>query len=443
MAEEGTSPIRILKYGREELTIPAEFEGASVVVPPEPGGITDLTNELRAAFGDPVSGPPLREFVAPGDTVTIVVSDTTRPAPTSDILPVLLEEVSHAGRAQILVALGLHRKLSEAELEGLLGPQVASSLPVLQHDPNLARELIFLGRTRFGTEVQLSCHLLPEFTYRPEEEPEETPLKVVLTGTISPHYFFGFSGGRKSILPGCTSARAITQNHSLMLGPEGERVPGCRAGNLAGNPCHADSLEAARLVPHTFVVNTIHGGESDVAAIVTGELDQAHLRGCAFYLDNCTVELEEQFDVVVASCGGYPRDVNFIQSHKAIEYAFGAVKPGGSLVLAARCSEGFGHEEFFKWFRFKEPGELYGALAKDYHVYGQTAYATLWKAKKVDIVLVSGLNPDEVRQMYITAARDLKEAASLVKAKYGGGFTACIMPYAADTLIRDEALALQ
>lgn len=444
MSEEGTSPVRTLKYGREEVAIPALFEGVRFIAPPEPEGIADLSGELHAVLGNPISSPPLREFVAPGDMVTLVVSDITRSAPTSDILPILLEEISHAGQVRILVALGLHRKLDDAELGALLGPEVASSVPVFQHDPTSDGRLIFLGRTRFGTEVQLSRFLLPESTYQPDEEgSEESGLKVVLTGAIKGHYFFGFSGGRKSILPGCASAHSIVQNHLLMLGPDGERVPGCRSGNLAGNPCHADSLDAARLVPNTFVVNTVQTAGNRVCAVVAGDLEQAHLRGCAFYLEKCAEELEERFDVVLASCGGYPRDINFIQGHKAIEHAFRAVKPGGTLVLAARCDEGFGHEEFLEWFRYKEPNDMYEALAKGGHAYGQTAYAALWKAKKVDIVLLSGLNSDDVRRMRITPVGSLDEAADMVRAKYGADFSACVMPCASETLIRDESLKLR
>jgi nickel-dependent lactate racemase len=444
MEYEDTPSVDTLMYGRGKLPIPGELAGARVVAPPDVAAVPDVAAELKAALGRPVGAPPLCEFVREGDLVTIVVSDITRPAATREMLPVILEEVSHAGEVRIVVALGLHRRLEKGELGSLLGEKAAGSLPVFQHDPRERSRLIFLGRTRCGTEVHLSRFLLPEHTYRSEVNADEgAPLKVVLTGTISPHYFYGFSGGRKSILPGCASEHSIRQNHSLVLGPGGERVRECRAGNLAGNLCHLDSLEAARMIPGVFMVNTVHAGAAGVVSVVAGGLEEAHLQGCRFYLDNCAVELHERFDVVVGSCGGYPMDLNFIQSHKAIEYAFGAVKPGGTLVLAAECAEGFGSEGFFKWFRHKELSGFYKALQEDYEVYGQTAYATLWKAKKIDIVLVSSLNPDDVREMSITPARDLAEAAQFVKAKHGGDFSACIMPYAADTLIKDETLKLE
>ncbi len=433
----------LLRYGRGEVRIPDEFAGAHIAAPPDLPGIRDIPEQLRQLLGNPVSSPPLREFVEPGDAVTLVTSDIARPGATSEILPVILEEISHAAQVRILIALGLHRKLKKNELGILLGEKVVESCPVFQHDAKAQTRIIFLGRTRCGTEVQLSRFVLPEEVYRSQEGKGEQGLKVILTGTIAPHYFFGFSGGRKSILPGCASAHSIRQNHFLALGPDGERVPECRAGNLAGNPCHLDSVEAARMVGEVFVVNTVHAGGAGCVSLVAGELEKAHAQGCSYYLENCSVALDERFDVVLAGCGGYPRDMNFIQSHKALEYAFHAVKPGGTLILAAECSEGFGSNDFFKWFRYGELSDFYNALQARYQVYGQTAYATLWKAKKVDILLLSSLQPDHVRQMSITPVGDLEEASQFVRGKYGGKFSVCIMPYAGDTLLKDDSLGIE
>jgi nickel-dependent lactate racemase len=433
----------LLRYGRGEIPVPEEFVGAHTAAPPELPGIGDIPGELRQLLSNPADSPPLREFVEPGDAVTVVASDIARPGAASDILPVILDEISHAAQVRILIALGLHRKLKKTELKTLLGEEVAGSYPVFQHDAKAQTRLIFLGRTRYGTEVQLSRFVLAEEVYRSQEGASQQPLKLILTGTIAPHYFFGFSGGRKSILPGCASAHSIKQNHFLVLGPDGERVPECRAGNLADNPCHLDSVEAARMVGDVFMVNTVHTGGAGCVSIVAGDMEEAHLQGCRFYMEKCSVALEERFDVVLASCGGYPRDIDFIQSHKALEYAFHAVKPGGTLILAAECGDGFGSGHFFKWFRYGELSDFYKALQSRYQVYGQTAYATLWKAKKVDILLLSSLQQDQVRQMSITPVDDLQEAAELVRGKYGGEYSACIMPYAGDTLIRDGSLKIE
>jgi len=442
MKSGATSAGGTLRYGRGEVRIPEEFAGAKAVAPPELQGIGDVAQRLEQLLRDPVQSPPLREFVEPGDSVTLVASDIVRPGATAEILPVILEEISHAAQVRIVIALGLHRKLKKSELKTLLGEKVAGSYPIFQHDPHAQTRLIFLGRTRYGTEVQLSRFVLPEEVYRSQEDAQQR-LKVILTGTIAPHYFFGFSGGRKSVLPGCASAHSIAQNHSLVLGPDGERVPECRAGNLAGNPCHLDSVEAARMVKNLFVVNTVHAGPAGCVSVFAGDLERSHLQGCAYYLEKCSVALEERFDVVLAGCGGYPRDLNFIQSHKALEYAFHAVKPGGTLILAAECRDGFGSGDFFKWFKYVELPDFYKALQAKYQVYGQTAYATLWKAKKVDVLLFSSLQEEQVRQMSITPVAGLEEAAEVVRGKYGTQYSACIMPYAGDTLIKDGSLSLE
>jgi len=444
MAVSEEDNCRTIKYGRNDLDIPDLLAGAKVISPPELPEIPDIDNDLRNVLDKPSGGPSLKEFVCEGDVVTIVVSDITRPVPTKAMLPAILENVSHAGQIRILVALGMHRKLTKEELLQVLGEKAAKSLPVFQHDAAAQARLIFLGRTRYGTEVQFSRFLMPEEAFREREDgSRKQKVKVILTGTIAPHYFFGFSGGRKSVLPGCASLYSISQNHSLALGPDGERVKECRAGNLVGNPCHLDSLEAARMIDNVFVINTVHAGAAEVAKITAGGLEKAHIEGCRFYLDKCAAKLDEKYDVVLASSGGYPRDLNFIQAHKAIEYAFHTLKPGGTLVIASECADGFGSEHFFRWFKHKRLEDFYKVLQNKYEVYGQTAYATLWKAKKVDIVLVSSIGPEKVRQMSLQPAGSLEEAAEIVRAKYGDNFNACLMPYAGDTLIRDESLRVE
>lgn len=403
-----------------------------------------MSTALRTVLAEPIGSPPLREFVATGDTVTVVVSDITRPASAKLLLPVILEELSHASQVRILVALGLHRRLEETELKELLGWKIAKSLPVFQHDAHARSRLIFLGRTRYGTEVQLSRFLLPEETYRAREVRDRAQsLKIVLTGTIAPHYFYGFSGGRKSILPGAASALAIKQNHCLLFGAEGERLQECRAGNLARNPCHLDSLDASKMIGNSFVVNIVQTPAAGVLTVVAGDMKEAHLEGCRTYVEHCSSVLSGPFDVVVAGCGGYPRDINFIQCHKAIESAFSAVHPGGTIVIAGECSDGIGDSGFLKWFMHKDLAKLRAALQRDYEVYGQTAFTTLWKARKADILLVSSLKSDDVRAMSMRPVQGLNEALEFVKGKHGNSYSACLMPFAADTLVKDETIGLE
>ena len=436
---------KTLLYGRGRIALPDDWVGAPVLAPVSPSGEFSLTEALERALDEPISSPPLSKLIRPGDDIVIVVSDVTRPSASREVLRALFHRLPSRCSVKIFIALGLHRRQRKGELESLLGEEVVLKYPVFQNESRRDDAFINMGGTTFGTEVELSRHILPESACRGKRKTPQKRLRVILTGAISPHYFFGFAGGRKSIVPGCASQRTIYQNHFLSFPQDGYQHPACRPGNLSGNPCHEDALEAAAMVRPAFLVNTIVGGAGSIVGVVGGDWRKAHQAGCARLIREHSVRVGSASgksvqagpsDVVVVSCGGYPRDINFIQVHKSIDHAFRVVKPGGTMVVLGECADGFGHTTFFRWFRYKDLSEFSRQLRKNYQVYGQTAYAALWKAKKVDILLLSKLKPQDVRQMSITPVSSLARAH--VRAKHGRDYSVRIIPFACDTLILSE-----
>lgn len=438
---------RTLLYGHTQIALPEEWVGAPVLAPVSHSEEFSLAEALEKALDEPTASPPPSKLIRAGDDVVIVVSDVTRPSASAEVVNAVSRRLPSDCAVKIFIALGLHRKQRKEELNSLLGAGVASKYPIFQNESRKASAFIYIGRTRFGTEIELSRHILPESVYRGEGKAQKRELKIILTGAITPHYFFGFSGGRKSILPGCASQQTIYQNHLLSFSGDGYQHPACRPGNLKGNPCHEDALEAAATVSPTFLVNTIVGSAGKIVGVVGGDWQKAHEEGCNQLVrshsvrvgDLCTRGTQtERANVVVVSCGGYPRDINFIQVHKAIDHAFRVVRPGGTMVVMGECTDGFGHPTFFKWFRYKDLSEFASQLRLKYQVYGQTAYATLWKAKKVEVLLLSRLKPEDVREMSITPVSSLEDARARVRAKHGENYSLRIIPFATDTLILGE-----
>jgi nickel-dependent lactate racemase len=214
--------------------------------------------------------------------------------------------------------------------------------------------------------------------------------RVILTGGINFHYFAGFTGGRKSICPGLASAKTIEATHMLALDFEaGGRKAGVRAGQLDGNPVHEECERVASLVAPAFGINTIVGEEKRAVKVFCGDWRLAHRAGCEYYLDQCSVAIPGKRDIVIASCGGFPHDINLIQGHKALDMAALACNEGGTIILLAECDDGLGRPDFLKWFDASDSRALEARLFNAYEVNGQTAWALLTKAERYRICLVS------------------------------------------------------
>jgi nickel-dependent lactate racemase len=244
---------------------------------------------------------------------------------------------------------------------------------------------------------------------------------VITTGAIGFHYFAGFSGGRKSICPGLASARTVAATHMLALDFEnGGRRAGVGAGLLDGNAVNEECERVCELINPAFSVNTVVDERGRAVCVYAGHWRAVHRRGCAEYLSNHSLEIEAKRDLVIASCGGFPWDLNLIQAHKAMDMAAQACNEGGTIILLAECPDGLGRSDFLKWFTEKDSRALESRLRAAYEVNGQTAWSLLTKAERYRVRLISALADDDVRRMRMTPARTLAEALADVDGSIAG-----------------------
>ena len=404
------------------LTLPAG-RLLAVIRPTPPSSPPPAAELITAAL---VRCAPQLDRFRPGERVVIVTSDITRYTASEQYLPLLVTELNRRGitdrEITILIALGIHRKQSEAEHRKIVGP-LFGRISVVDHDCDDPGKLVSLGKTANGIDVLIN---------RLAAEAE----RLILTGTIGFHYFAGFGGGRKSLLPGIAGRSSCLASHYAVLRPEpgSGRHPLATTGVLEGNPVHAALSEACALVGPEMILNTVLLPDKRLSAVFAGHWDEAHREGCRYYAEHFSYPLTEQADLVVASCGGFPKDINLIQAHKAMEYASRALKEGGVLILLASCRDGYGHPTFFSWFRHSVLAEFEEALRARYEINGQTAYALLQKAQRFRIILVSSLPPEEVRTMSMIPATTLDEALATATELLPREYTVYVIPEAGTVL---------
>jgi lactate racemase len=394
---------------------------ASVIMPQEVSPILDVPQAITIALDESRDQYSFDTFAQKGDKVVVIVSDITRYSGADLFLPLLINRMNREGIPDhdiaIVFSLGIHRPMSFEEQKQVVGEEVAQRVHMENHDAKDQSQLVFLGKTTKNTPVVIN---------RRVAEAD----KVILTGTIGYHYLAGFGGGRKTILPGVASFESCVATHLLVLNSEGGgRHPLARTGVLQGNPMHEDTMEAARLVPPKFLFNTVLSPDYGILNVAVGNWEEAFYQGCNFVDRHFKVILAERADLVVVSCGGYPKDINFIQAHKTFDYAFNALKLGGVMILIAACSEGIGNPDFLGWFKFQDPVEMETELRKNFQINGQTAYATLMKAKKATVLLLSELPDSVVRTMALIPVHSMEEAFTRAYQILGDNPTTYVLPY--------------
>lgn len=356
----------------------------------------------------------------PGEKVVIVTSDITRYTASEVYLPLLVERLNRQGipdrDVEILIALGIHRAQTHHEHEKILGA-LSGRIRVTDHDCDDSAELVSIGRTTNGIDVRINRRAVDAD-------------RLLLTGVIGFHYFAGFGGGRKSVLPGIASRQACMASHFAVLNPGHGTGKNQLAvtGNLDHNPVHQAMTEACALAAPDLILNTILAPDKRIIAAFAGHWQDAHEAGCRFYREHFSYPLQEKADLVVVSCGGFPKDINLIQAHKSMEYAAQALKDGGVMILLAECRDGFGNSTFFNWFRHKQLDQFEAALREQYEINGQTAYSTLQKAQRFRIILVSEFPGQQVQEMGMLPARSLDAALQLAIGHLPVDWRALVMP---------------
>jgi len=387
-----------LPYGKTEVCarIPAKnFLGK--IEPKEKLRVEDPIAEIKRALQNPIGTKRISEIAKPDDKVAIVVDDSTRPAPSHLMVPPILEELNNAGVKSeditIIFACGIHRSVTDEEAKWLLGEEVARKIRYVSHVCS-AEDHVYVGTTKtHGTKVYLNRIFV------------EANVKI-LTGDVGLHYYAGYGGGRKSVLPGISSCETVQQNHSMLLHPK------ARTGILEGNPIHEDMMEASELAKIDFILNVVINSKGKIIKAFAGDWKQAFYEGVELVDEMYKVPVERKADIVIVSCGGHPFDINLYQAYKAVDDALEIVKKGGVIVWVAECSEGYGNQLFYEWMKkYGTLKEVEKAIKRKFKLGGHKAYYLLKALEKVKIMLVSVM-PDyyAVDIFKLRTARSVNEA---------------------------------
>ena len=405
-----------LKYGKEEVRLPIEdkniikmlnLKKQKVLLNPE--------NKFRELLKNPIGYPSLGEliFQKKASKILIIVNDITRPTPYEVILPPLLDELHQIGIKKeniiFIIATGIHRSNSQEEIREIFGKDIFFNYKFINHncdDSNLKD----LGNLESGNKLWVNPII------------SETDF-IITTGVIVPHYFAGFSGGRKSILPGICGRETIKANHGRMVHPD------ARAGNLKGNPVHQEMQEASEKVGVDFNINVVTDEKHQIIEIVAGELLTSWQQGVEICKKIYLCPIEKKADVVIASAGGYPKDINVYQAQKTLNNAYQAIKPEGTIILLAECLEGYGEPTFEKWIEEANTSDdIIKRLKNKFVLGGHKAYAIAKLTKEVEVILISSLPSEKVRKLFFIPMEDISQALNYVNDKYGEDFQAYILP---------------
>jgi nickel-dependent lactate racemase len=410
-----------IPYGDGGLDLPATPFRLDALHPPPASAPRPAA--LATSFDRPIGSGSVADVFRGAKRVLVAVSDATRATAAPRFLPLLVERIRAASGADVrfIVASGIHRPPTAAEEAALVGPELHGQHAVLRHDPDDGANLVDIGRTGSGTVVRV---------HRALREHD----RIVLTGAVGFHYYAGFTGGRKAVVPGTAGRDTIARNHLRALRPDGSRDPAARAGCLRGNPVHRDMAESAALVGPHLLVNSVLGDGGEIERLFVGHWRRAHEAACRHVRDRRTIRVVPR-DLVIVSAGGEPGDVNVIQSHKAFEASMGALRPGGVMVLVARCREGAGHAEFLPWLAHRDADALVDALRARFQVYGQTALAWIRKAAACRLILVSSLPAETVRALRAEPAADLAEAFAIARRHLAAGTAGWVLRHGSRYLI--------
>lgn len=402
--------------GTQPLEVPDQNVMGVLEPNPVPTGLTG-TVEVARALAEPIGAPLLRQVVRPGETVAIVTSDITRPCPTAKILPPVLAELEAGGIRReditLVFALGSHRPHTEEEMRRLAGPDY-DTLRCLDS----VGDFVHMGDTRRGTPVDI---------FRPVAEAD----RRICLGNIEYHYFAGYSGGAKAIMPGVSTRAAIQANHTMMVLPEA-----C-AGRLEGNPLREDIEEAAAICGVDYLVNVVLDAHKEIVKAVAGDVTTAHRAGCRFLDGLYQVSIPHRADIVVVSQGGAPKDLNLYQTQKALDNAKHAVRPGGIVILMGSCKEGLGEATFGRWIQeAQKPSDLTDRVRQHFELGGHKAAAIAMVLASAEVYLVSEMDPALTRKCFLEPFETVQAAFDHAFARLGPEAQVLVMPYGGSTLPR-------
>ena len=401
--------------GHLEASLPPGVE-ARILETRAPLPASSTREAIRDALRNPIGARRISESAPAGGKVVVIINDVTRPTPTRLMVQEILEELDSAGVRRgdvtVVVATGSHRPVTPGEISGILGEDLAASLRVENHDWR-ARDLVFLGTTSRGVPLYVNA-TVARASYK------------IVTGVILPHQAAGYSGGRKSILPGVAGEKTLLIHHSLPI-----RMFAPAPGILQGNPFHEEAQEAALRVGVDFMLNVVPVDDSRVVAAVAGHIVQAFEAGVRLAGDLYTARVERPAGVVVVSPGGYPRDIDLYQSVKALSIGQMVIEEEGTLVLVAECREGVGKDAFYQWFKdASSPRDVVDRFRREGFTDGSnTAFMLARALLKARVIAVSGgIGASILRDMFVEPASSLAGALEVALGENTAGQEVLVLP---------------
>lgn len=410
-----------LKYGEEglDLEFPETPNFAGVLYPQEAEVLPMPEEAVRLSLSRPIESVPLTELARGRTDAVIVISDITRPVPNALLLPIIIQHLETAGipsaKITILIATGIHRPNEGQELERLVGKEIASSYRIINHFSKNQDDMTLVGHIGDGVPALVNKHYLA------------ADLKI-LTGFIEPHMWAGFSGGRKSILPGISSVKTL----EFMHGPEMVAHPQTRYGILEGNPFHEAGLAIMQQAGADFIVNVTLDTTKRITGIFSGHPVKAHLAGVEFLSRHCVKTLDQPLDFVVTTNAGAPLDCNLYQTAKGISGVAGATREGGVILIATECLEGFGSEEYRAVFEHATTPQAFieKLMKKEFFLPDQwCAQETYQVMLKNEIwVYTKGIDADTLKRFHFKPVEKISVAIAELLEKFGQDARWAIVP---------------
>ncbi len=406
-----------LAYGSGTLPVELPDDRTTVI---EPGHAHPLPDERAAvitALENPIAAKPLREWIRPGAKVCITFSDITRATPNERIIPWLLDHLAHVPRGDITLVnqLGTHRPNTRAELERMLTPEVVANFRVLNHEPENPEALVPVGTTRDGTPALINRHVVGADVR-------------IITGFIEPHFFAGFSGGPKGIMPGTAGLQTVMSNH----GAKNIGDPQAAFGITEGNPIWEEIRGIALSVGPSFVLNVALDTRRRITGVFAGDLIRAHQAGCEFVRRTAMQRVDAPFDIVVTTNSGYPLDLNLYQSVKGLSAGARIIKPGGTLIIASECREGVpAGSPCDRLLRSaSSPEELLGRLDAPGFSHPEQWQAQIQALiqRKAEVLVYSSLLDDALRAIHLKPCHDIGAAVRERLAALGPDARVAVLP---------------
>lgn len=411
-----------IPYGQNSLTFTLEADRIDLILPADIPAATDPNGKTRAALGNPLGKVDYSNWRG-ARSVVIAINDKTRPVPLAHLLPPLLAELEHLGisRSQItfLVATGTHKPLGQDEMVRLVPPEIQTGWRIISHDCDDLENLVFLGTTKRGTPVWINKLFM------------EADVRIVI-GDIEPHHFMGFSGGAKGAGIGLAGRETINANHAMLIDPCAD------IGIYLENPMRMDLEEIGDLIDIHLVLNAILNHKKEIVEVFAGRPREVMLAGIPVSLQVCATRISEPYDIVIASAGGYPKDINLYQAQKAISHAALFAKKGGTIIVAAECREGSGSEGFEAFVRglssFEEVEQKFKSMG--FQIGPHKAFQLARQAAKFSIFLYSSIPPETVRSYLLSPADDISETVNACLERAAENPRIAVLPYATTTLPR-------